>query len=136
MWIWLCVCIYIYMDIYIYIYIYIYISYNKKVVYVCVTPHETIRNDCSDINTKRWYILLKQRYWISKSFTIIIYLKIESYIELKIHNVLMPVVHLMHVTSEMIKSLQYIYNKGLRSYIKMLLKIKNNPWTMMVYGYN
>ena len=48
----------------------------------------------------------------------------------------MPVVHLMHVTSEMIKSLQYIYNKGLRSYIKMLLKIKNNPWTMMVYGYN
>ena len=48
----------------------------------------------------------------------------------------MPVVHLIYVTSEMIKLLQYIYNKGLRNYIKMLLNIKNDPWTMMVYGYN
>ena len=48
----------------------------------------------------------------------------------------MPVVHLIHVTLEMIKLLQYIYNKGLRSYIKTLFKIKNNPWKMMVYGYN
>ena len=27
----------------------------------------------------------------------------------------MPVVHLIHVTTEMIKSLQYLYNKGLNS---------------------
>ena len=39
-------------------------------------------------------------------YYIYIYLKIESYIQLKIHNVLMPVVHLIHVTTEMIKSLQ------------------------------
>ena len=62
-------------------------------------------------------------------------MKIESYIQLKIH-VSMPVVHLIHVTTEMIKSLQYIYNKGLISYIKTLFKIKSNPWTMMVYRYN
>ena len=55
------------------------------------------------------------------------FLKIESYIQLEIHNVLMPVVHLVHVTTEMIKSLQYIYNKVLTSYIKMVFKIKNNP---------
>ena len=73
---------------------------------------------------------------MSKSFTTIIYLKIESFIQLKIHNVSMPVVHLIHVTTEMIKSLQYIYNKGLISYIKTLFKIKSNPWTMMVYRYN
>ena len=48
----------------------------------------------------------------------------------------MPVVPLIHVTTEMIKLLQYIYNKGLISYIKMLFKIKSNPWTMMVYRYN
>ena len=30
----------------------------------------------------------------------------------------MPVVHLTDVTAEMIKSLQYIYNRGLISYIK------------------
>ena len=47
----------------------------------------------------------------------------------------MPVVPLIHVTTEMIKLLQYIYNKGLISYIKTLFKIKNNPWTMMVYRY-
>ena len=63
-------------------------------------------------------------------------MKIESYIQLKTHNVSMPVVHLIHVTTEMIKSLQYIYNKGLISYIKTLFKIKNNPWTMIVYRYN
>ena len=63
-------------------------------------------------------------------------MKIEIYIQLKIHNVSMPVVHLIHVTTEMIKSLQYIYNKGLISYIKKLFKIKNNPWTMMIYRYN
>ena len=73
-------------------------------------------------------MLLKQGYWISKSFTIIVYLKIESYIQLKFHNVSMPVVHLIHdVTIEMIKSLLYIYNKGLIIYIKTLCKIKNNP---------
>ena len=48
----------------------------------------------------------------------------------------MPVVHLIHVTTEMIKLLQYIYNQGLISYIKKLFKIKNNPWTMMIYRYN
>ena len=63
-------------------------------------------------------------------------MKIKSYIQLKIRNVSMPVVHLIHVTTEMIKSLQYIYNKGLISYIKTLFKIKNNPWTMMIYHYN
>ena len=63
-------------------------------------------------------------------------MKIESYIQLKTHNVSMPVVHLIHVTTEMIKSLQYIYNKGLISYNKTIFKIKNNPWTMMVYRYN
>ena len=49
------------------------------------------------------YMLLKQGYWISKSFTIIIYLKIESYIQLQILNVSMPVLHLIHATTEMIK---------------------------------
>ena len=63
-------------------------------------------------------------------------MKIESYIQLKIHNVLMPVVHLVHLTTEMIKSLQYIHNKGLISYIKTLFKIKNNSWTLMIYRYN
>ena len=46
---------------------------------------------------------------MSKSFTIMIYLKIESCIQLKIQNVSMPVVHLIHVTTEMIKSLQYVF---------------------------
>ena len=64
------------------------------------------------------------------------YLKIKSYVQLKIYNVSMPVVHLIHVTTKMIKSLQYIYNKGLISYIKKFFKIKNNPWTMMIYRYN
>ena len=67
---------------YIYIYIYIYIYY----IYIYT------------------YMLLKQGYWISKSFTIIIYLKIETYIQLQILNVSMPVVHLIHATTEMIKS--------------------------------
>ena len=67
-------------------------------------------------------MLLWQGYGISKSFTIKNYLKIESYILLKIHNVLMPVVQIIHVTTEMIKSLQYIYNKDLMSYIKTLFK--------------
>ena len=49
------------------------------------------------------YMLLKQGYWISKSFTIIINLKIESYIQLQILNVSMPVLHLIHATTEMIK---------------------------------
>ena len=48
----------------------------------------------------------------------------------------MPVVHHIHVTTEMIKSLQNIYNKGITTYIKKLFKIKNNLWTMMIYGYN
>ena len=34
----------------------------------------------------------------------------------------MPVVQIIHVTTEMIKSLQYIYNKDLMSYIKTLFK--------------
>ena len=79
--------IHIYISISIYIYLYIYI-YMYIYIYI--------------------YIYI--------SFTIIIYLKIESFIQLKIHNVSMPVVHLIHVTTEMIKSLQYIYNKGLISY--------------------
>ena len=61
------------------------------------------------------------------SFTIIIYLKIKSYIQLKIHNVSMLVVHLIHVKTEMIKLLQYIYNKDLISYTKMLFKVKTIP---------
>ena len=48
----------------------------------------------------------------------------------------MTVVHLIDVTTEMIKSLQYIFNKGMITYIKKLFKIKNNPSTMMIYGYN
>ena len=44
---------------------------------------------------------------------------IKIYIQLKIHNVSLPVVHLIHVTTEMIKSLQYIYNKDPISYIIM-----------------
>ena len=60
----------------------------------------------------------------------------KSYVQLKTHNISMPVVHLIHVITEMIKWLQYIYNKGLISYIKELFKIKNNPWTMMIYCYN
>ena len=36
--------------------------YNKKVVYLCVTPHYTIHEDSSDINTKKSYLLLKQGY--------------------------------------------------------------------------
>ena len=34
----------------------------------------------------------------------------------------MPVVHLIRVTTEMTKSLKYIYNKGLIGYIKTLFK--------------
>ena len=49
----------------------------------------------------------------------------------------MPVMHLIHVTTEMIKSLQYIFsNKGLISYIKTPSRIKNNPQAMMMYSYN
>ena len=81
-------------------------------------------------------MLLKEAHLISKSFTIIIHLKIESYTQLKIHNILMSVVHLIHVTTEMIKSLQYIYNKRLTSYINTIFKIKNNPKPMMVYHCN
>ena len=51
-------------------------------------------------------------------------MKIEIYIQLKIHNVSMPVVHLIHVTTEMIKSLQYIYNKVI---LKRSLKLKTIP---------
>ena len=58
-----------------------------------------------------------QAYWISQSFAMIIYLKTESYIQLKIHTLLMPVVHLIHMITEIIKLLQCIYNKGLVSYI-------------------
>ena len=105
-------------------------------VYLCVTPHQTIHQGSSDVNTIKLSILLKQGYWISKSFTIIIYLKIKSYVQLKIHNVLMPVVHLIHMTTEMMKSLQYTFNKGIITYIKKLFKIKNNLWTMIIYGYN
>ena len=46
-----------------------------------------VHKDLSDVNTKNSYMLLNQGYWISKSFTIIIYFKIEIYIQLKIHNV-------------------------------------------------
>ena len=37
------------------------------------------------------------------------------------------VVHLIDVTTEMIKSLHYIYNKVLISYVKMLFKSKKIP---------
>ena len=36
----------------------------------------------------------------------------------------MPLWHLSHVKTESIKLLQYIYNKDLISYIKMLFKVK------------
>ena len=39
----------------------------------------------------------------------------------------MPVVHLIHVITEMIKLLQYIYNEDLISYIKILFKVKTIP---------
>ena len=39
----------------------------------------------------------------------------------------MPVEHVIHLTTYMIKLLKYTYNKGLTSYIKMFFKIKNNP---------
>ena len=66
-------------------------------------------------------------YQLSMYITIYIYLIyvsiyfyiIKIYIQLKIHNVSLPVVHLIHVTTEMIKSLQYIYNKDPISYIIM-----------------
>ena len=77
-------------------------------------------------------MLPKQGYGISKSFTIIIYLKIKRYIQVKIHNVSMTAVHLIPVRLEMIKALQYIHNKDLITYIKMLFKIKNNVYTMMM----
>ena len=48
----------------------------------------------------------------------------------------MPVVHLIHMTTEMMKSLQYTFNEGIITYIKKLFKIKNNLWTMMIYGCN
>ena len=38
-----------------------------------------------------------------------------------------PVGHLIDVTTETIKSLHYIYNKVLVSYVKMLFKNKKNP---------
>ena len=60
-------------------------------------------------------------------FLIIIYLKIKSYIQLKIHKVSIPVVHVIHGTTEITRSLQGIYNKDLISYIKMLFKRKSNP---------
>ena len=44
---------------------------------------------------------------------------IRIYVQLRIHNVSVPVVHLIHVTTEMIKSLQYIYNKDPISFTKM-----------------
>ena len=60
----------------------------------------------------------------------------KAIIQLKTHNVSMLVVHLIHETTGMIKSLQYIYNKDLIRYIKILFKINNNPQTMMVHLYN
>ena len=70
-------------------------------------------------------MLPKQGYW--KSFIIIIYLKIKSHTQFKSHNVSIPVAHLIQVITEMIKSLRFIYNKGLISYSKILFEIKNNP---------
>ena len=71
-------------------------------------------------------MLLKQGHWISKTFTIIIYLKIENYIQLKIHNFLLPVVRLIHGTTERIRSFQYIYSKNLKSFIKTVFENKSN----------
>lgn len=52
-------------------------------------------------------------------------MKIQNYIQLKIHDVSIPVVHLIHVTRKMIKWLQCIYNKDLISQI--LFKVKTLP---------
>ena len=49
-------------------------------------------------------------------------MKIESYIQLKIHNVSMSLMDLIHVAAEIIKVLQDIYNNGLISYIKTHFK--------------
>ena len=87
------------------------------------------------------YTLLKQGHWISKSFAIIIYLKIESYIQLKIHKVSMRVVHLIHVTTEMIKSLQEQIvkrtkkrNQNRYSY-NWISILSNLFWYILVCGY-
>ena len=52
-------------------------------------------------------------------------MKIQNYIPLKIRDVSIRVVHLIHVTRKMIKSLQCSYNKDLISQI--LFKVKALP---------
>ena len=89
-----------------------------------------IHKDSSDINTKNSYIFLKQGYWISKSFTLIIYLKIESYMQLKIKNsrrfnAYNASYSCDNRNDKMVT--MYFLNKALISYIKMLSKIKRIP---------
>ena len=75
-------------------------------------------------------MLVKQGYWISKSFTLIMYLKIESYMQLKIKNSQrFDACNASYSCDNRNDKIVTIYfsNKGLRSYIKMLSKIKNNP---------
>ena len=86
-----------------------------------------IRKDSSGINTKNSYIFLKQGYWISKSFTLIIYLKIESYtIKNSRRFDACNASYSCDNRNDKIVTM-YFSNKGLISYIKTLSKIKNNP---------
>ena len=80
-------------------------------------------------------MLLKQGYWISKSFTIIIYLKIESYIQLKVHNVSMPVVHLIHLNSICLfnTELENLINIPVYIYIYIYIYIDNMYWYSIIY---
>ena len=65
------------------------------------------------------------------------YLKIESYKQLIKNSQCLDACSASYsCDNRKIKSLKYVYNKGLISYIKTLFKIKNNPLVMMVYRYN
>ena len=88
---------------------------------------------------QKYKMLLKQEYWISKSFTLIIYLKIESYIQLKIKNSQrFDVCNASYSCDNRNDKIVTIYfsNKCLISYIKTLSKIKSNPYTTMMYLHN
>ena len=51
---------------------------------------------------------------------------------MKIHDISMLAIHVIYVTTEMIKSSQYIYNNDRTSYIKILFKVKAIPVPIMV----
>ena len=75
-------------------------------------------------------MLPKQGYWISKSFTLIIYLEIESYIQLKTKtSQRFDACNTSYSCDNRNDEIVTIYfsNEGLISYIKTLSKIKNNP---------